>query len=140
MVNPNGSEAYDLSLFEPREPKLVALKPNKKAVKEARRRARVQSFLNTALTLLTAAAVVAVVGLLISSRVRLTELNSEKSRKEAELNQVISEPSAWKASWRPYLRKAWRNTRRQRHAENGVGANRLYYGGRRRRRCRRGWD
>ena len=31
------------------------------------------------------------VGLLISSRVRLTELNSEKSRKEAELNQVISE-------------------------------------------------
>ena len=34
---------------------------------------------------------VAVVGLLISSRVRLTELNSEKSRKEAELNQVISE-------------------------------------------------
>ena len=52
MVNPNGSEAYDLSLFEPREPKLVALKPNKKAVKEARRRARVQSFLNTALTLL----------------------------------------------------------------------------------------
>ena len=91
MVNPNGSEAYDLSLFEPQEPKLVALKPNKKAVKEARRRARVQSFLNTALTLLTAAAVVAVVGLLISSRVRLTELNSEKSRKEAELNQVISE-------------------------------------------------
>ena len=52
MVNPNGSEAYDLSLFEPREPKLVALKPNKKAVKEARRRARIQSFLNTALTLL----------------------------------------------------------------------------------------
>ena len=51
MVNPNGSEAYDLSLFEPREPKLVALKPNKKAVKEARRRARIQSFLNTALTL-----------------------------------------------------------------------------------------
>ena len=63
----------------------------KRQVKEARRRARVQSFLNTALTLLTAAAVVAVVGLLISSRVRLTELNSEKSRKEAELNQVISE-------------------------------------------------
>ena len=58
MVNPNGSEAYDLSLFEPREPKLVALKPNKKAVKEARRHARIQSFLNTALTLLTAAAVV----------------------------------------------------------------------------------
>lgn len=33
MVNPNGSEAYDLSLFEPREPKLVALKPNKKRSK-----------------------------------------------------------------------------------------------------------
>lgn len=91
MVNPNGTEAYDLSLFEPREPKLVALKPNKKADREARRRTHIQSFLNTALTLLTAAAVVAVVGLLISSQIRLTELNSEKSRKEAELNQVISE-------------------------------------------------
>ena len=91
MMNPNGSEAYDLSLFEPREPKLVALKPNKKAVKEAKRRARIQSFLNTTLTLLTGAVVVAVVGLLISSRVRLTELNSEKSRKEAELNQLINE-------------------------------------------------
>lgn len=34
---------------------------------------------------------VAVVGLLISSQIRLTELNSEKNRKEAELNQVISE-------------------------------------------------
>ena len=139
MVNPNGSEAYDLSLFEPREPKLVALKPNKKAVKEARRRARVQSFLNTALTLLTAAAVVAVVGLLISSRVRLTELNSEKSRKEAELNQVISETKRLESE--PYLRQKRGGIREgQRHAENGAGANRLYYGGGRRRRYRRGWD
>ncbi len=113
MVNPNGSEAYDLSLFEPREPKLVALKPNKKAVKEARRRARVQSFLNTALTLLTAAAVVAVVGLLISSRVRLTELNSEKSRRRRSSTRSSAKPSAWKASWRPVPPpKAWRNTRR----------------------------
>ncbi len=91
MANLNGSEAYDLSLFEPREPKLVALKPNKKAIKEAKRRTRIQSFLNTTLTLLSAAAVVAVVGLMIASRIRLTEMNSEISRKQAELNQVISE-------------------------------------------------
>ncbi len=91
MANLNGSEAYDLSLFEPREPKLVALKPNKKAEKEAKRRTRIQSFFNTALTLLSAAAVVAVVGLMIASRIRLTEMNSEISRKQAELNQVISE-------------------------------------------------
>ena len=142
MVNPNGSEAYDLSLFEPREPKLVALKPNKKAVKEARRRARIQSFLNTALTLLTAAAVVAVVGLLISSRVRLTELNSEKKPQGGGAQPGHQRNQApGKRAGGPYLRQKRGGIREgQRHAENGAGANRLYYGGGRRRRYRRGWD
>ena len=82
-----GSEAYDLSLFEPKKAKLVALEPNKKMIKAEKRRLRLHSILNTALTLFVAAAVVGIVGMMITSRVQLTEMNSQIIAKQAELKQ-----------------------------------------------------
>ena len=101
------SEAYDLALFEPKQPKLVALPPNKKVQKLERRRTRVQSALNVAATVAVAALVIGVVSLLITSRVQLTEMNrsideaqqrlselqSEQTRLEAELARELSAQS-----------------------------------------------
>ena len=92
MVNtPRGSEAYDLSLFESRQSNIVALKPNKKQQKEQTRRARLQSVLNMAVAVFVAAAVIAVVGLMIASRVRLTEMNTEINNLQEELAALQSE-------------------------------------------------
>lgn len=46
-VRPHGSEAYDLSLFEPKEDKIIELKPNKKLEKVQKRRVKLQSMLNS---------------------------------------------------------------------------------------------
>lgn len=86
-----GSEAYDLSLFEPKKAEIVKLKPNKKLQKQQKRRARVQTVINTAVTMLTAGIVVAVLGLMIASRVQLTEMNSQISQKQSQLNELIGE-------------------------------------------------
>ncbi len=90
-MHAQGSEAYDLSLFEPKKAEIVKLKPNKKLQKQQQRRARAQAVINTAVTLLTAGIVVAVLGLMIASRVQLTEMNSDISRKQAQLNELIGE-------------------------------------------------
>lgn len=90
-VNNRGTEAYDLSLFEPKQPKLVALKPNKKVEKAQKRRNRVQAFFNAVLTLSVAAMVVGVLGMMISSRVQLTEMNAQISAKEEELRVLQTE-------------------------------------------------
>ena len=74
-VRPHGSEAYDLSLFEPKEDKIIELKPNKKLEKVQKRRVKLQSMLNTALTLFVAAILVTVIGSMITTRVQLTEQN-----------------------------------------------------------------
>ena len=74
--NANRSEAYDLSLFEPRQAKLVALTPNKKLQKMERRRARVQAVLNAVFTTLAAGAIVTVLTLLVTTQVQLTDINS----------------------------------------------------------------
>ena len=90
-TRPQGSEAYDLSLFEPKKAEIVKLKPNKKQQKQQRHRARIQAALNTAVTVFTAGIVVAVLGLMIASRVQLTEMNSEISQKQSQLNELIGE-------------------------------------------------
>lgn len=91
MMDPNGSHAYDLSLFEPKKAKVTSIRPNKKQEKANRRRARLQSFLNTAAVMLTAAVVVAALGMLIVSRVRLTEMNSTIAGLQKELAILESE-------------------------------------------------
>lgn len=91
MAYTRGSEAYDLSLFEPKEDKVVELKPNKKAEKAEKKRLKVQSVLNTVTTLFVAVAAVAVIGSMITTRVQLTELNSVMSEKQTELEELQSE-------------------------------------------------
>lgn len=84
------NEAYDLSLFEPKSAKITPL-PGKKATKAERRQAKLQKLLNTAATVLVACSVVLILGLMISSNVRLTEMNSAISKTEERLNEAIGE-------------------------------------------------
>lgn len=93
MTTPTrGSEAYDLSLFEERPARsLRVVKPSRKALKEQRRRQRVQTVLNTAATLLVVTAICAVVGLMIFNRVRITEINDQIIQKQEELGILESE-------------------------------------------------
>lgn len=84
-----GSEAYDLSMYEPKA-KIRAL-PGKKATKADKRRARLQKLLNTVVTAAVAGAVLLVIGFMISSQVRLTELNSAISRAESSLGEAVGE-------------------------------------------------
>ena len=75
MATPTrGSEAYDLSLFEPKQAKIVPLKPNKKQAKAQQRRSRIQSLLNTAVTLALAGLVITSLGMMVAGRVRITEM------------------------------------------------------------------
>lgn len=86
----NHSEAYDLSVFESRSAKITPL-PSKKEAKADRRRARVQNLLNGAATAMIAACVVVILALMITSQVRLTEMNNAIGRTETQLNEAISE-------------------------------------------------
>lgn len=88
----HGTEAYDLSLFEERPARsLKVVKPSAKARREARRHQRIQTVLNTAVTLLVVTAVCAVVGLMIFNRVKITEINDQIIQKQEELGILQSE-------------------------------------------------
>ncbi|MBE6778334.1 MAG: hypothetical protein E7541_03005 [Ruminococcaceae bacterium] len=85
------SEAYDLELFRPREPRLVALQDNPKVAKDKKRRARRQSVLNVAVYLLIGLVVMGMVGYFITCNVRLTELGSAITEAQTELDTLHSE-------------------------------------------------
>lgn len=85
-----GSEAYDLSLFESKSAKIKAL-PGKKTTKVERRRSRAQKMLNGLVTTLVAGGVLLVIAFMISSQVRLTEMNNNIGKAQTELNEAISE-------------------------------------------------
>ena len=84
-----GTEAYDLSMYEPRA-KVRAL-PGKKVTKADKRRARMQKLLNTVVTAMVSGGVLLVIAFMISSQVRLTEMNNAISRAETSLNEAIGE-------------------------------------------------
>ena len=94
MTDPKGSQAYDLSLFEPRKAKITNIRPNKKQVKANQRRARLQTLINTVTVLLTAAVIVGALGMMIVGRVRLTEMNNTIAGLEEELAILESETKA----------------------------------------------
>lgn len=71
------NRAYDLELFQPREARLVALKNNKKAQEDTRRRTRRQSVLNVVVYLVLGLLVMGAVGFFITGRVVLTEMKQE---------------------------------------------------------------
>ena len=91
MATGNGGSAYDLSLFENKKVELVALKPNKKEQKQSHRHARLQHFFNVAAYIAVAVAALFVIGFLITSNVKLTELNSQISESKARLSELQSE-------------------------------------------------
>ena len=90
-VHQHGSEAYDLSLFEPKKAKIVSLPQNKKAQKMQQRREKVQSVVRVATALFIAAAALGIITLMITSRVQLTEMNAQLQRDQAELQALKSE-------------------------------------------------
>ncbi len=85
-----GSEAYDLSLFEKKKAKITPLH-SKKATKAEKRRARIQKLLNAMATVLVSGGVLMVITLMITSQIRLTEMNSNINRQETLLNEAVSE-------------------------------------------------
>ncbi len=87
----NMNEAYDLDLFRPREPRLVALEENKKVVEDNRKRSRRHARLNVVVYMLVALVAVAAIGYLITCNVRMTEMNKTIADYETELNTLHSE-------------------------------------------------
>ena len=109
MATPTrGSEAYDLSLFEPKQAKIVPLKPNKKQAKAQQRRSRIQSLLNTAVTLALAGLVITSLGMMVAGRVRITEMDAQITTQQEQLSNLQSEhvrimpPARWECRrWIP---------------------------------------
>jgi cell division protein FtsL len=91
MAFNRGTEAYDLSIFEPRPAKVVSLKANKKFQKEQQRRRAIQSFLNTVATICVAALAVIVIGMMIVSRIQMTELDDHINDLQKQLTVLQSE-------------------------------------------------
>lgn len=91
MTEPHGSQAYDLSLFESKKAKITNIRPNKKQLKANKRRARLQTVINAVTIMLTATIVVGALGMMIASRVRLTEMNNTIAGLEEELAILESE-------------------------------------------------
>lgn len=85
-----GSEAYDLSLFEPKKAKITPLH-GKKATKADKKRARIQKLLNAVVTALVSCGVLLVITLMITSKVQLTEMNNAITRRESELSEMVGE-------------------------------------------------
>lgn len=97
-TNGNRSEAYDLSLFEPRQAKIVELKPNKKQLKIEQRREHRHAVFRVIATVAVAAVVVGVVGMMITVRVQLTELGSSITAYEKRLDELKSEHTRLEAA------------------------------------------
>ncbi len=85
------NEAYDLDLFSPREPRLVALEENKKVATDNRKRARRHARFNMVVYLALAVTAVAIIGYLITCNVRMTEMNKAIADYNTELNTLHSE-------------------------------------------------
>ncbi len=85
-----GSEAYDLSLFEPKKAKITPLR-SKKATKAERRRRTVQKLINGAATVAVACCVVFVLAAMITSQVKLTETNNAITQVNEQDSELAGE-------------------------------------------------
>ena len=90
-ANHYGTEAYEMSLFEPKQAEIVELKPNKKQLKAQRRRAKIQKILNIVVAAVVSAVVIGVVGVTLTSRAQLNEMNSVINEKQEELKTLQEE-------------------------------------------------
>lgn len=96
-ANHSGTEAYEMSLFEPKKAKIVELKQNKKQLQAQKRRARIQKILNAVVAAVISAMVIGVVGITLTSRAQLNEMNSLINEKQQELDSLQEEYKSLKA-------------------------------------------
>lgn len=87
------SEAYDLSLFEPTEPRLRAVKAPERAAAMQQRKERREKRFRAASNVVIAALMTAALALMIVNRVQLTELNDQITASKEELSILQSETS-----------------------------------------------
>ncbi len=90
-ANQYGTEAYEMSLFEPKQAKIVELKPNKKQLKAQKRRARIKKVLNVAAAAVVSAIVIGVVAFTLTSRAQLNEMNSLINQKQEDIQNLQEE-------------------------------------------------
>ena len=123
----NINEAYDLDLFRPREPKLVALEGNKKAAEDNRKRARRHARFNVVVYLALALTAVAIIGYLITSNVRMTEMNKTIADYNTELNTLHSERVRLEAELAGKTSPEQINKYAQEHGMTPADSNQIYY-------------
>lgn len=124
---PNINEAYDLELFQPREPRLVALKDNKKVVADNRKRARRHARFNVVVYLTLALAAVAIIGYLITCNVRMTEMNKTIADYNTELNTLHSERVRLEAELSGKTSAEQINKYAQEHGMMPADSHQIYY-------------
>lgn len=127
MPNRERAAAYDLSLFENRKARLVALKPNKKEQKSNNRHARVQSVLNAGVYVLIALVALSIIGFLITSNVQLTELNSRIAESKAQLSELQSEQVRLESALASKTSIANVNTFTQENGMTVADGNQIHY-------------
>lgn len=123
----NINEAYDLELFRPREPKLVALEGNKKTAEDSKKRARRHARFNVVVYLALALTAVAIIGYLITSNVRMTEMNKAIADYNTELNTLHSERVRLEAELSGKTSAEQINKYAQENGMTPVDSNRIYY-------------
>lgn len=121
------NEAYDLELFRPRKPKLVALSNNKKLQETKKKQVRRQAFLNTAAILALAIFALGLVAYFITCNVRLTEMNKSINDAQTELNTLQSEQVRLQAELAGLTSAEQINNYAQEHGMLPVDSNQVYY-------------
>ncbi len=121
------NEAYDLDLFQPREPRLVALKDNKKVAENKRKRARRQARLNVIAYLGVAVLALGMVAYFITCNVRLTEMNKAIADSQTELNTLHSEQVRLEAELAGLTSAEKINEYAQEHGLLPMSSNQIYY-------------
>ncbi len=91
MATSDHSAAYDLQLFEQKPATILKMQPNQKQSKLQKRRTRLQSLINAAVTLAVSMVALAVVCAMITGRVRLTEIKTDIVEAQNTLNELQSE-------------------------------------------------
>lgn len=82
--------AYDLSLFEKKKANVTPLH-SKRATKAEKRRQKIQKWLNGTAAVAVSCLVLVVVSLMITSQVKLTEINNAITKQEALYTEALSE-------------------------------------------------
>lgn len=119
--------AYDLELFQSREPKLVALKDNKKVLENKKKHQRRQAALNTITILSIAVVVLGMVAYFITCNVHLTEMNKAIADSQTQLNTLHSEQVRLQAELAGKTSAEQINNYAQQHGMLPIDNHQIYY-------------